>query len=213
MVPVELDGRCVGWRRTTCRARSMQWDKLAPMTCSGSSVEKWAVEAMQAAENGQIVGGGHRRALSGEVVWCQVCGCYSDSRVRGLTDYCKGKPTDSSGGGRAGQLRYLRNNVHPRTRKPLPAPVNERGLDLGGQHVYPELARRSTCEVSASSGRTQQDLGAMVAPRAQHVGKTAAQKLRERLERVRAKERANKASCTMRRLRGKQLPGAEWQQE
>ena len=51
----------------------------------------------------------------------------------------------------------------------------------------------------------------MVAPRTQHAGKTAAEKHRERLERVRAKERANKASCTMRRLRGKQLPGAEWQ--
>ena len=143
MVPVERSGECVGWRCTACRARTMQWDKLDPKTCDGSMVEEWARRAVRAAEDERIIGAGHRRALSGEVVWCQVCGCYSDSRVRGLTDYCRGKPCDKSGGGRAGQLLYLRNNIHPRTRKALPPPVDEHGLDLGGMHVYRELERRS----------------------------------------------------------------------
>ena len=154
MVPIEADGKCIGWRCTTCRARSLQWEKLAPMTCTGSMVGKWALMAVRAAENEQVVGAGHRRALSGEVVWCRACGCYSDSRVRGLTEHCRGKPEGKSGGGRAGQLLYLRNNIHPRTRKPLPAPVDEHGRDLGGKHGYTELDRRiNRCKVEVDSSR------------------------------------------------------------
>ena len=148
---------------------------------------------------------------------CRVCGCYSDSRVRGLTDYCKGKPSDKSGGGQAGQLLYLRNNIHPRTRKPLPAPVDEHALKLDGKHEYAELDRRSNrgrADVSShrcnnvvpeASVRT---IGAEVI---QHVGKSAAEKHRERLERVRAKEKACNTGYVARRLRGKQRPGTAQQ--
>ena len=222
LVPVVRDGVCTEWRCTTCRTRSGQWEQLAPKTCEGSKVEEWARRAVQAAEDEQIIGAGHRRALSGEVVWCQVCGCYSDSRVRGLTDYCKGKPTDKSGGGRAGQLLYLRNNIHPRTRKALPAPVDEHGSDLGGQHVYSQLARRNAGVSDASTSSSQREVGNEAAEleagngnnrsSSQYVGKTATEKHRERLERIRAKEVANKASDVPRRLRGKQRPKEKGQE-
>ena len=173
--------------------------------------------AVKAAEREQIVGAGHRRALSGEVVWCRVCGCYSDSRVRGLTDYCKGKPSDKSGGGRAGQLLYLRNNIHPRTRKALPAPVDEHGLKLDGKHGYAELDRRGNHSNSdASSQRCNDGVLEAIARNSeavvtQHVGKSAAEKHRERLQRVRAKEMANMNAGVPRRLRGKQRPGTALQ--
>ena len=221
LVPIETNGEAVGWRCTTCRARSVLWEKLAPMKCDGSKAEEWARRAVKAAEDEQLIGAGHRRAISGVVIWCQVCGCYSDSRVRGLTDYCKGKPNDRSGGGRAGQLLYLRNNIHPRTRKPLPPPTDEDGTDLGGRHRYRELElkrdRRSNRSVDEGGGMGRQttepgggsDLGSAGN---RIVGKTAAGKHRERLDRVRAKEVANKASVITRRLRGKQRPGTSGQE-
>lgn len=45
---------------------------------------------------------GHRRMISGELLWCRTCGCYADARANGLAAACKGKPLDTSGGvGRA----------------------------------------------------------------------------------------------------------------
>ena len=187
-------------------------------------MERWAVKAPEAAERGDATGCGHRRAISGEVVWRRVCGCYSDSRVRGLTEECRGKPLDTRGGGRAGQLWYLRNNKHPRTRKPLPPPVDERGQALGGEHVYSKLVRREVNVAhSASSSCSPPDVGVIatdvngtvrtqVAARIEPKGKSAAQKFQDMLVRVRAREHeAKKASRpTLRRLRGKQLPGPEW---
>ena len=206
MVPVEVGCEHKGWRCTTCRVRGLDWDKLAPAKCTGSRLEAWAARAKQEAEECSIVGGGHRRVQSGEVAWCQVCGCYADSRVRGLTEYCKGKPTSTCGGGRAGQLLYLRNNIHPRTRKPLPPPVDEQGRELGGLHCYPELARRSPKVEQGAAAVTYAppEVPASMHAPARHEGKSAAQKHLERLERVRAIERANKPA--RRRLRGKQKP-------
>lgn len=187
------------------------------MTCGGSKVEQWALMAVKAAESEQIVGAGHLRAMSGDVVWCRVCGCYSDSRVRGLTDYCKGKPSDKSGGGRAGQLLYLRNNIHPRIRKALPAPVDEHGLELDGKHRYAELERRGNRgkgDVSShwcSEGMPEASARTIDDEVTQHVGKSAAEKHRERLERVQAKETASKSDDVARRLRGKQRPGTAQQ--
>ena len=206
MVPVEVGCEHKGWRCTTCRVRGLIWDKLAPAKCTGSRLEAWAARAKQEAEECSIVGGGHRRVQSGEVAWCQVCGCYADSRVRRLTEYCKGKPTSTCGGGRAGQLLYLRNNIHPRTRKPLPPPVDEQGRELGGLHCYPELARRSPKVEQGAAAVTYAppEVPASMHAPARHEGKSAAQKHLERLERVRARERANKPA--RRRLHGKQKP-------
>ena len=38
-----------------------------------------------------------------------------------------GKPTDKSGGGRAGQLSYLLKGQHPKTRKMMPQSIDENG--------------------------------------------------------------------------------------
>ena len=215
--PVRCGGECIEWKCTTCRVRSAMWEKMAPKKCEGSKVEEWAKRAVKAADEEQVIGAGHRRAVSGEVVWCQVCGCYADSRARGLTDYCKGKPCDKSGGGRAGQLLYLRNNIHPRTRKALPPPIDEHGLDLGGKHHYRELElrrkKRTDCDTAQveSLGQQMAEVGGGNGTRtvgSQYVGKTAADKHRERLERIRAKEVASKTISVSRRLRGKQRPGA-----
>ena len=150
-------------------------------------------------------------------MWCRACGCYSDSRVRGLTEYCKGKPSDKKGGGRLGQLLYLRNNIHPRTRKALPPPVDECGRELAGKHGYAVLDRRGNNGNSdASSQRCNDGVPEAIARNieavvTQHVGKSAAEKHRERLQRVRAKEMANMNAGVPRRLRGKQRPGTALQ--
>ena len=112
-------------------------------------------------------------------------------------------------------MLYLRNNIHPRTRKPLPPPVDEGGHDLGGTHAYRQLevkcqrkAGRAAVDLVAGSGTTTEQAAstgvAMV--QGQYLGRSAADKQRERLERVRVKEAANKRKDIPRRLTGKQPP-------
>ena len=184
----------MAWRCTVCRVRSAKWNSFAPSRCGGSAAEKWAQKAVEAANDGEKAGGGHYRMLSGHVMWCRRCGCYGDDRAKGLTDWCKGKPTDKSGGGRAEQLSYLLAGRHPRTRAVLPPAVDEDGIflnplrDLGGRQ--PAIA--STRPYHAD-------------------GKSSSDKIKERLERIRALERSRKVA--LRRLRGKQRPGIEWKSD
>ena len=73
----------------------------------------------------------HRRLRSGNVIWCEVCGTYSEFRGRGMARVCPGKPADFGGDGRAQQLRRLRSEIHPTTGVKLPPAVPERlwGVD------------------------------------------------------------------------------------
>ena len=172
------------------------WKNFAPAKCSGSAAEKWALKSVEVAASGETTGGGHHRMLAGDVIWCLKCGCYGDTRARGLTDACRGKPRDASGGGRAGQLSYLLAGKKPKTRTALPASVDENGWAL-----------------SPGMGESFGDHALMLTPRTgsrpYHAdGNTSSQKMLERLECVRAKEKERRG--LRRRLCGKQNPGTEW---
>ena len=88
--------------------------------------------------------------MSGDVIWCSVCGCYADLKVGGLTEACTGRHTGPwKGGGKRGQLNSLRKNRHPRTRILLPLPIAESTMTLdeaaGASHAQlAEAAVRMT---------------------------------------------------------------------
>ena len=54
----------------------------------------------------------HRLRITGEVVWCNACGCYAQQRLRDLKAPCKGGG-DVPGGPRRSQLAALRDGRHP----------------------------------------------------------------------------------------------------
>ena len=81
--------------------------------------------------------------ISGDVIWCCVCGAYADRKVSGLTTKCDGKHTGPwKGGGKKGQLNDLRKNRHPKTKLRLPDPIPESTmtLDAAASASHPELA-------------------------------------------------------------------------
>ena len=60
-------------------------------------------------------------------MWCSTCGCYGEHKARGLTTFCEGKFEGIwKGGGRVGQLKKLKANLHPKTGLPLPRALTER---------------------------------------------------------------------------------------
>jgi hypothetical protein len=65
----------------------------------------------------------HKKMLSGDVLWCSRCGVYADKKAKGLLDSCSGKPPKGGGGRMEGQLRKLRNNIHPKTGEAIPWPM------------------------------------------------------------------------------------------
>ena len=65
----------------------------------------------------------HLLFVSGTVTWCQVCGAYGHSRLRGLLRSCPGTIAGRSESGRAAALRLLRNGRHPKSLAPLPRAV------------------------------------------------------------------------------------------
>ena len=81
--------------------------------------------------------------ISGDVIWCCVCGAYADLKVSGLTTECTDKHTGTwKGGGKRGQLNDLRKNRHPRNKSQLPAPIPESTmtLDTAASASHPEIA-------------------------------------------------------------------------
>ena len=104
------------WKCTTCKARSLQWNKLACRKCSGSVSLKWAEAAQKAAASGNFRHATHALFLSDDVVSCGKCGAYGSDTAIGL---CKACPEivprySTGGGGRAQQLRRLLHGRHPR---------------------------------------------------------------------------------------------------
>ena len=70
--------------------------------------------------------------ISGDVIWCGVCGAYADLKVSGLTEECTGKHTGQwKGGGKRGQLNSLRKNRHPRNASQLQPPHTGVDHDAG----------------------------------------------------------------------------------
>ena len=157
----------------------------------------------------------HKRMISGEVIWCRACGCYGDTCVKGLAGACLGKPNGTSGGGRYGQLNCLRTGRHPKTRQPLLPAIDEEGRCFACHRGVELDLDRLVGKVGARIVSTLPDASSSA-----YAGGTAASdKMRLGLERVRANQKAaaiEAESCdsivrAMRRLRCKQRPDAEWQ--
>ena len=94
----------------------------------GKSGEQRAAEwADKAAADGPAAR--HVLMLSGQVVWCNVCGAFGSQRGRGLAHACPGPVQVGRAGGRPQQLRRLRAGFHPKNRTRLPAAIPPGGLD------------------------------------------------------------------------------------
>jgi len=92
--------------------------------------------------------------ISGDIIWCGVCGSYADVKVSGLTDKCTGRHTGVwKGGGKRGQLNDLRRNRHPRNKSQLPPPMPESTMALdaaaGASHTQLAEAAIRTARYSA----------------------------------------------------------------
>ena len=110
------------WRCMVCRSSSKRWNSICHGVCSGSIVTKWAVKVQQLANAGRHIGCGHKLYLSGEVIWCGVCGAYAEMHAIVLQKPCAGPPIRRRGGGHRAQLAMLRAGRHPSTRLALPPP-------------------------------------------------------------------------------------------
>ena len=108
--------------------------------------------AADLAENGHIDGGGHRRMLSGSVVWCAVCGAYATERAKGLSLPCPGQPVRGSGGGRAQQRDALRSGRHPKSGEHIGPPCPEPGW-AGAEAVAVTQAPMAVAVPAVPNGR------------------------------------------------------------
>lgn len=120
------------WQCLVCRQWSHSKGKLETKGCPGSAISKWkrrevnAILQSKAVEPGTEGSRVHRRMISGDLIWCSVCGSYAEHRARGLEDICEGKFQGTwKGGGREGQRRDLLAGKHPKSGKPLPPAVTE----------------------------------------------------------------------------------------
>ena len=117
-------------RCSLCRATSAK-PSFCTTRCKGSAAARWAKAAKDMADNDAAGGGGHTRMISGHVFWCSTCGSYSDRRVSGLTVKCTGPHIGPwHGGGKLGQLKALRKNIHPKHGTTLPPPIPEALIPL-----------------------------------------------------------------------------------
>ena len=153
----------------------------------------------------------HDIVKSGSIIWCRRCGCYADARVlSGILGACKGPPPRDQYGGRGGQLKRLRAGIHPRTFQPLPPTTKIDGSPLEGSKRYDRRDQvneaRSPAEVGATATGGDSLFVAYVPKvfeQAKPVqGKTAKEKMAERLARVRSTPAA--VPGVRRRLRTKQ---------
>ncbi len=145
--------RCI-----VCRRRSRRWDLFARGRCSGSAAARWADRAVADAEHDVADGGGHRRLLAGDVIWCGRCGCYAAGVARGLARPCPGPPAPGgNSGGRCWQLRQLRKGRHPVSGRPLPRSVPEDQWDEGTCHdLHVTPPSHGLCELAQHQQRSQQ---------------------------------------------------------
>ena len=93
-MPIRLPyfgGMRSGWKCTKCKQISSTREKLTKHECGGK--RRWTRSAPTAANSGlEPTVDRHTRVYSGDVVWCSVCGCYPDSKAKGMDRPCNGKP-------------------------------------------------------------------------------------------------------------------------
>ena len=119
------------WRCSVCKEWSASRAKMETKRCKGSISRRWkgkaAVSIVEQCEPAVQASMVHRIWYSGDIIWCSVCGCYGEHKARGLTKVCQGKFEGNwKGGGRVGQLKKLKANLHPKTGLPLPRALTER---------------------------------------------------------------------------------------
>ncbi|HUU60977.1 MAG TPA: reverse transcriptase domain-containing protein, partial [Acidimicrobiia bacterium] len=135
---VQTDG---GMACRVCRHQSARGHRFAAERCPGSRATLWAALAQRAADVDRIDGGGHRRMLSGDLLWCNTCGAYAGgSKAVGLAAPCPGAPPKENGG-RYAQLRKLQRGIHPRDGARLVEAIPENPEEDGlGKGIYTQLA-------------------------------------------------------------------------
>ncbi len=114
----------IGWECTVCRTTARSRSDLAPRRCPGLAVQRWA--EMEAAECSRATASGaiarrHVRWMSGDLVWCSVCGAYGEYKAVNLANACAGPPP-RSGAGRTTALHRLRAGRHPKHNGPIDGP-------------------------------------------------------------------------------------------
>ena len=108
-----------------CGARGTEHG-IGNQKCGGPRWERWAKKAQVLAEDVHPHSSqGHQRMISGEVVWCNLCGTYGTHRGCGLAKPCPGPPRMGPGGGMWQRLRLLRANRHPKDKRWLPEAIPE----------------------------------------------------------------------------------------
>ena len=191
-------GSRMGWRCSVCKCTSASRAKLAEKRCSGSAVVRWAEKSAALFELGTEIGPGHLKLLSSNVLWCGTCGAYADTKARGMATPCKGAPKRGKHyGGAWGQLQKLLRGRHPRTGVALQSPTLEDGTPWQPTGVYArrdghdETFREDFFGGLVSDGFVPYIPAPPPPPPRPREGKTAKEKMAERLLRVRAKEAAS----------------------
>ena len=93
-----------------------------------------AARARELAVAGTVLGSGHEFLMFGNVVWCSTCGAFTDDgSVKAVVKPCSGphraadrrwdKSRNYSRRRLVQQLHWLREGVHPTSRKMLPPPT------------------------------------------------------------------------------------------
>ena len=125
---LQLSGIRSGWRCSICRKNSSSKKLLVHRRCTGCPIEKWSKVSNDDDDDDEAPPlkpvQKHVRMKSGNVIWCSRCGVYADKKSKGLSSICEGRPPrQRHRGGMEGQLRKLRNNIHPKTLQWLPPAV------------------------------------------------------------------------------------------
>ena len=94
------------------------WQSLL-LVIGEAAAAKWA-KAAAAHPCATLNACGHKRVMSGPIMWCTICGHHAQKKLRNLAAPCPGKP-----GGAGTKFRLLRKNRHPYTKVPLPPPIPE----------------------------------------------------------------------------------------
>ena len=79
--------------------------------CPGQPFRKWVQRSLEDAGTVTIYGAGHRRCISGTVMWCRRCGAFAENRLVGLVKLCPGRLSNSSTEWRLGQLEVEKHPV------------------------------------------------------------------------------------------------------
>ena len=125
---------------------------------------------------------------SGHILWCGICGSFAETRASGLTGTCDGTPSQQHGVGRSrlNWLNNLRAGIHPVTFARLPEATKVNGEPLQGDGVYARLKQTSSEVTPENFVRYVPEL--FPAPRPPLNGRTAVDKKRQMLGRVKFKE-------------------------